>query len=529
MDPLRPMPTMQSEQTVAVAPGPTPRFELMSAAAAGRLLWAVAAAGIVCRVVQYLWDRSFWVDEASLVLNIRGKTASQLLGPLDFHQAAPPLFLLAERGLYHLLGGSEWSLRILPLALGCVAVALFAVLARRLLSPLNAVLALAIFAFSDRLIWHSVEVKQYGTDVFFALLLLVAAIPSAQADPRPLRRLLLLSVLSAACLWCSYPVIFVFGGLSLALLPACVRRGAKSAAAYVLGNLLVAGSFLVLLGTVVRAQQTESLEQYWAEHFVDLHHPLTWPAWLGGHVLSLFNYPAQPAGIVLLLLALVGVIGLVRSRRVQLLAMLANPIGLNLLAAAAHRYPFDGKRLIAYLLPMAILLADLGAETLLAQARPRLKPWALAPAAAVAMLAAGVAGYHLFVPQYRSHLRPAVRFVRSHLNAGDGIYVLSQREFECYWPSTSAEASSVRFRLDASDRIPFHRFWVVAAYPNDDGRRRLKRVRAWARTFATQKLSFADRGGVAWLFELPDAPRPHLPPPDVSTHHKMMSAQMSGE
>jgi hypothetical protein len=343
--------------------------------------------------------------------------------------------------------------------------------------------------------------------------------------------LLLLSLLSAAFVWFSYPVVLVFGGLSLALLPACLRRGTRSAWTYLLGNLLVVASFLVLLRTVVHAQQSESLEQYWAEHFVDLHHPLTWPMWLGRHVLSLFNYPAQPTGFVLLALGLIGLVGLVRSRRLQVLAMLANPIGLNLLAAAAHRYPFDGERLSAYLLPMAILLAGLGTETLWDEARPRIRTWASAPLAAVALFAAGVAGYHLVVPQYRSHLRPAVKFARSHLQPGDGLYVLSQREFECYWPEArpGSDDPPVRLRLDPADRIPFRRFWVIAAYPNDAGRKRLERIRAWARTFATQESAFTDQGGVAWLFQMRNLPSPLLPPPDISTHHKMMPNETPGE
>ena len=266
------------------------------------------ACGILCRVVQYIWDRSFWVDEASLVLNIRTKTAAQLLGRLDYHQAAPPLFLLMERGIFHLFGGSEWSLRLLPLLAGCASVVLFARLARRLLSPWPATLALALFCFSDRLIWHPTEVKQYGTDVFVAVLLMLVAVGSRTDERAPVRRLVCLSIVSVVAVWFSYPAVFVFAGLSLALLPSIVRRGGRSRAIFVAGNLVVLASFAVLLLTVVHAQQSQSLAEYWVEDFLDLRHPLSAAGSLGRHLLALCNYAVEPAGVLVLPCMLAGVV-----------------------------------------------------------------------------------------------------------------------------------------------------------------------------------------------------------------------------
>ena len=151
----------------------------------------IVALGLGCRIIQYGWNLSFWGDEASIVLNVRGKTAAQLLGPLDFQQAAPPLFLLAERGLFRLLGGSELSMRLLPILAGCLAILLFASVARRLLSPWSAAIAVALFCCSERLTFHHVEVKQYGTDVFIAVAL-AWIVTTPVAGERMARRLLML-------------------------------------------------------------------------------------------------------------------------------------------------------------------------------------------------------------------------------------------------------------------------------------------------------------------------------------------------
>ena len=75
---------------------PSARGQSSDRRLAGRLMLAAIVLSLTCRTVQYLADRSFWHDEASLVLNIREKTAGQLMGRLDYEQASPPLFLLAD-------------------------------------------------------------------------------------------------------------------------------------------------------------------------------------------------------------------------------------------------------------------------------------------------------------------------------------------------------------------------------------------------------------------------------------------------
>lgn len=511
---------MANSPAIAESKCPPPSVD-NSGAGAPTLLNLLIGCGILCRVVQYLWDRSFWVDEASLVLNIRGKTAMQLLGPLDYHQAAPPLFLLAERGVFRLIGGSEWSLRLLPLLAGCASVLVFAKVARRLLPPWPAMLALAFFCFSDRLIWHAAEVKQYGTDVFVAVLLTLLAVGSRADESAPEKRLIQLAAVGVLAVWLSYPAVFVFAGVSLALLPACFRRRGRAVIVFVAANLVVFASFLALLLTIVRAQRSQSLADYWSEDFLDLRQPISVATSVARHLLALCNYALQPAGVLVLPCMLVGIVWFIRRRRLMQAAMLLNPFALNLLAAAAHRYPFDGQRLTVYLAPAVLLLAAAAIEAVYCFSRATTGRLALAPAAALLAVAAGTAAFHLALPRYRAHIRPAVKFMRAHIQPGDGIYALQLREFQCYWPAGDPR---VRAELDDADRIPFERFWVIWSYPNDRAGKRLDPVRRWIQTFAAERQSFGYAGGCAYLYELTANPPPHSAPPDMSTHHKMMPA-----
>src|SRR5688572_26123385 len=116
------------------------------------LLAAAVALGVGLRLKQYFARNAYWHDEASLVLNIFEKTAAQLLGPLDSAQAAAPGFLLIERGVHVLFGRSELAMRLPPLIASFAGIAVFALLAWRMLGarwPRVAVLLMALFACSD--------------------------------------------------------------------------------------------------------------------------------------------------------------------------------------------------------------------------------------------------------------------------------------------------------------------------------------------------------------------------------------------
>jgi hypothetical protein len=478
-----------------------------------RITWALVAAGIVCRLAQYLSDRSFWADESLLVLNIRAKTAQQLLGPLDHHQAAPPLFLVFERLAVHGLGSSEFAFRLLPLACGIAALVLFARLAQRICSPRWGLLAIAVFAFSDRLIWHACEVKPYSGDVFISTALTLLVLVK--------RRMLWIALLAAVAVWFSYPAVLVYAAVSLALLPAALSSR-RTILGWMAMNALVAASFAVVLFLSIRAQHTGALAGYWAEYFLDWHKPLIWPFWLGRRLLALCGYPSPLLGPIVLVGAIAGVAWLVGKNIEQLLA-LAGPIAMAVLAAAAHRYPFDGGRLTVFLTPQVLLLMAIGFRALATEwwpTRPGRTVTAIA-AAGLIIVPTSNAAWHIFRPRTRGHMRPAAQFIVSHARPTDGIYATPWSEFACYWPGKEAD---IHPEIESADRIPFQRFWIVFSFPNSTARKRWQPLLDWAGTVATQREAKNFDGSAAYLFERTGQETPaSLTPPNVKTQHKMMS------
>src|SRR5665213_756968 len=482
--------------------------------------WLLALAtllGLVVRGAQYAADRSYWHDEASLVLNIRGKTVARLFGRLDYNQAAPPMFLVAERGIFCALGGSELSLRLFPLLCGLASVVLFALLAHRLLPAPWDALATALFALSDTLIFHAVEVKPYGIDVFFTVLMLLLAVGARPGRPAA-RRLAFAALAATAAVFLSYTAVLVFAAISLALLPGVARCGGRGALVYAVCNLPVVLAFAAVLLISVKAQQNASLNDYWREAFLDWSRPWAWPWWFLRQMHSMCNYVNPGAGPVLLA-ALAGGVWALRARPAHLM-MLAGPILIALLAAAAHRYPFDGARLTAFLTPCVLLLAAFGLRWIVQIAGPQLAMISLAPTAYVLILAAFWSGLHLLHPRNRGHLRPIAQYLHSHAQPGDGIYCLEQLEFECYWPANDPR---VRWEMDPANQIPFNRFWIVWSFPNPVAEHRRDPLLKWAAEFATQKERITNNGGAAVLFQRVDGKLPlHPRPPPTGTHHKMM-------
>src|SRR5260221_10638968 len=70
--------------------------------------------GLALRSYHYLRVPAVWHDETALVVNVLDNDFASLLGPLRWHEAAPPLFLWVERAVVLILGDDLLALRLFP-------------------------------------------------------------------------------------------------------------------------------------------------------------------------------------------------------------------------------------------------------------------------------------------------------------------------------------------------------------------------------------------------------------------------------
>ncbi len=274
--------------------------------------------GAVIRLYAYLYNRSLWYDEAMLAHNLLHKSFAELGGMLDFGQIAPLGFLWVEKCAMLLFGSSEYALRLIPFLCAIVSLWLFDKLSRRLFSPGWALVALAFFAFHGPHIYFAVELKQYSTDVFVALLLIYGSL-WMQKEEASWKRLAGFALLCALAVWFSQAAVFVVAGLSLVHLMKTPRTNWLFwNAAWILSFGLY--YFLFLQDRI----QQEGLAAFHQAYFMPLQfwQPESW-TWYFDHFFHVFR---NPGGFLFKYLAAVaalfGIYGLPKRRPLLLKAYL---------------------------------------------------------------------------------------------------------------------------------------------------------------------------------------------------------------
>jgi hypothetical protein len=394
-----------------------------------RLAIALLLIGAALRVGQYSIDASLWLDELAIARNVVDKPILELLtGPLDHTQVAPPGFLLIEKAAIMVLGNNEYALRLFPQLCALAALPVFAAVAWRVLPPLAALLAIGFFSLSPAVIGFGSEVKQYSTDVAVALLMVLLTLrywEQSWVDRGGLRGTLLGAV-GFIAVWFSHPAVFVLTGIGLVLLIEAAQHRDHTVLRRLVPIALLWG--FGALGSVVWGLKNISpsthgyMQAYWAEGFMPVSpRSIDDALWLWRGFRRFFegelHYPFPRLSLLLMLL---GAASLARRRRWPALFLLA-PVGVSLLASAAHQYPFGG-RVSLFLLPGILLLVVEGVD----QVRRAATAWWKPLGATVVLLAMATAAYALYqhYPIYPNQpMRQVLQYVEARRQPGDPVYV----------------------------------------------------------------------------------------------------------
>lgn len=323
----------------------------------------ILAVGIALRLNEYLINRSLWLDEAFLALNIIERSFADLLLPLSYNQGAPLGFLFMEKAMVVIFGNNELVLRCVPFLASIVSLFVLWAVARRLLPHSAVPVVLGLFALSSTLVRYSAEAKQYSSDVAVALLLIWAGLPIVQGRWKTSWRICF-AVLGAALQWFSHPSVFVLAAIAFGMLVSCLRGrqwqqllGASAICACWVGSFAL--HYFVSLRTL---GSNQGLLNYWREGF--LRFPpttLTDLDFLASKVLSMFSKTGGLGFVGISAMAsLVGCFGMF-SRNREAAPILVLPGVLCLVASALEKYPFDG-RMILFLMPCVFLLTAEGVE-----------------------------------------------------------------------------------------------------------------------------------------------------------------------
>ncbi len=444
-----------------------------------RVTIAILLLGVGLRTVAFASERSLWIDEAMVALNIVERSPARLFEPLDRNQGAPVGFLLATKASVELFGPTERALRLPAYLASLVGLGAFAIAAYRLLPHPSGHLAFALFAVSPHVVAYAAECKQYSSDAAFAAVLLALA-----AGRWNLRRGIVFAIVGALSVWCSHPALFVLSGLGIALLANAILQRDRSR---ILGLISLGGVWLLSFAAVYFVNlrhlgHNDYLIRYWSGHFAPGLHPI----WYIDHALAFVDEPAGMAGesrAAQAALGIVAVLGMAaigrRSFANVSLAFLVT-FAIALLASHLRLYPFAG-RLLLFLVPMVCLIWAGGAVWLAARLS-RQGHW-LAWLVVIWPLFQSVEA--LRHPARAEEIRPLLNHVKANWRDGDRVYVYGGSgdagagpAFDFYSPRYDFPADRVirggvyrddpeQYRVEVA-KLPHSRTWILFTHRHRD-------------------------------------------------------------
>jgi hypothetical protein len=438
----------------------------------------LGAVGIALRLYAFVVNNSLFVDEAALTRNILDRPWRMLLVPLDFAQVAPPGFLLTEKAVVTMFGSSEQALRLFPLICGLASVWLCWAVARRVLTNVPAVVAVALFSLNVAAIEFSARVKPYACDVAAALLILWLV--TKVLEPSSSRRVALWTGLAgAATVLFSFTATFVLGAAAITGVIASVTADVTRRRTLWLASMLwLAGAAsAVLIGRLLISPiDSAYMRFFWSPGFMPLPPKTTEEAlWLWYRFIKIFRWTGNyQAAVGWVGLAAIGVWSLLRRARRNTGILLIAPLLLIVVAAATRQYPFTLGRVDLFLLPMLLMLVAEGGEQCRRLLTGRWRVVGTVPLVIVLVLAV-LATWRDFQRPRQVDMRVALQDIRSTWQKGDLLYVYytAGQVFSYYGPRLGfANADYVQGTCShATNRTPIReidafrgrpRLWVMA-------------------------------------------------------------------
>ena len=408
---------------------------------------ALIALGALLRLWQFLGRGSFWLDEAAIARNVTSRSLTHLFQPLDYAQIAPKGFLLVEKLATMAFGTHDWAFRLWSLLTALAALPLFYALARRVLDVHGALLALAFFAVLGRPIYYASEAKQYGSDIFFACLLLLLALRVPTHDAAP-RHWLRLGVLGAIAVWFSQPALFILAGVAVALTLAVHQKKIPLRWPAVTACVMWAVSGLPSIWVTLHSLQPDErvyMRSFWSDGFWPLPpRSLADVAWPFVNFYGLFRDPlGMPVTALGVGLFVLGCVVLARRRPVTLVALVA-PIAVVFVASALGIFPVDttvrglnkiaagNGRVLLFLVPGLALVVTAGVMALVESRIAWVRRFGLVATAVVVGAPAFYAATEL--PWSPNDLSPLFRVLDERARPGDELYVYygGRQAFEWY-------------------------------------------------------------------------------------------------
>lgn len=438
--------------------------------------------GFALRFYQYLANRSLWLDEALLALNIIDRTFEELLLPLDYNQGAPIGFLWIQKAMILVFGPNEYAFRLFPFLCSIAALPIFYIVVRKLMNPRATLFALALFAITDALIYYGSEFKQYSGDVLICLLTILIFFYLVEKQLTVLKTALF-GLLGIIFIYLSHPAIFVLAGVVLTGLYAAYQQENRGQikSLLLLGAIWAIGFLSFYFISLNQLAANVVLLDYWRQGMAPPLSQLTaFFTWLIDSWLRAFQTPMgfQMYGLAAMT-CLIGVGYFYNTERIYLLVLLL-PIFFVTLAAMVGRYPFSD-RLILFIVPLILPLVAIGMDHIIQLLNnSRLN---LVAIIFVMLIFYGpffqMVNNYLKGPKLKEEIKPAIEHIHTNWQDRDKIYLyygakaqfdyynnVSTYNFQAgdYIVGVAARNDLPKYTADLNQLTSYSRVWILFSH-----------------------------------------------------------------
>lgn len=321
--------------------------------------------GIAFPVIQYIYNRSLWLDEAYLVQSF-SRSYQGLLEPLEAAQVAPILFLLTVKFFSTIIPNSEYGLRIFQLICYLASFYFFYQLINILIkNSLARIFSITLFVFNSNLIYYSSELKQYIIDVLIIVLIYYILLRSYKNQKN---RYFLLAIIGVLAIGFSNVTPLILSTVGVYLIIEGLRK--------MNFQLNILSPIFILWLVAFASYYLQFIHEHPARDYM-----ISW--WSNKNAFLPLNFFSEEfvlfiakkftmtfRGLLamgyatmfpLAILFTLGIIYIYRSNKYKLLILILFPIILHLGLSSLKMYPFF-LRLLLYLIPLLILALGLGFE-----------------------------------------------------------------------------------------------------------------------------------------------------------------------
>jgi hypothetical protein len=380
--------------------------------------YLLTCTGACLAIYQFIFNRSVWLDEASLSLCIINLDLPALLRPLPYNQVAPIGFLLIEKVCTYIFGSGEMAMRLFPLISFLCSLPFLYLLTRRITScKLTAWVVTTLFALNPSIIYFASEIKQYMTDVLVVIVMIYLTISINSINKKFWLWYGLYGVMAILLSNISVIVLSVCG-IFILYKEVISKKNLRPLSSLFIWAVFFGGYYLIFIyGHPTKAYMLK----FWHTEFLPAN-PFDssfWKFLANRGVLIYRDLVGIPGyGFYAMLLSLVGVTYAAFKKPIALLFIIG-PIVLHLILSAFHLYPFY-TRLILYLLPLVLIAIGMGitAPFRLLSKQVALPNILLAVPAIISLYSLS----HRY-PLQKSEIKKSVAVMDSNIQAGDDVFI----------------------------------------------------------------------------------------------------------